>query len=228
MNIQILTIFPDIFKSFLECSLIKKAQEKDLLSVSLINIRDFASLPHHQVDDTPYGGGAGMTMKPEPLYRAITDAKSRAPKARVILMSPRGAPFSQQKASSLSTISDLILVCGRYEGVDERIIELCIDEEISLGDFVLMGGEVPAMAILEATVRLLDGVVGNSESIAHESFTGEMLLEAPQYTRPPEFMGIKVPEVLLSGNHAAIDAWRKEKSIEITRARRPDLCKASR
>lgn len=225
MNVQVLTIFPEIFTSFLECSLIKKAQERSLLSVAVTNIRDYASPPHFQVDDTPYGGGAGMTMKPEPLYQAISAAKKRAPKARVLLMSPRGTPFSQSKATEISKEEELIFVCGRYEGVDERVISLCVDEEISLGDFVLMGGEVPVMAILEAALRLKDGVVGNADSIKTESFTGNDLLEAPQYTRPPEFMGEKVPDVLLSGNHAAIEAWRKKQSQEITKSRRPDLIK---
>lgn len=225
MNVQILTIFPEIFSSFLECSLIKKARDRGLLSVALINIRDYASPPHYNVDDTPYGGGAGMTMKPEPLYDAISAARERRPSSRVILLTPRGVPFNQKKAEELASLADLIFVCGRYEGIDERVVTLCVDEEISLGDFVLMGGEVAAMAILEASVRLCDGVVGNADSIKNESFSGGAHLEAPQYTRPPEFRGERVPEVLLSGNHAQISAWREEQSLAITRARRPDLMK---
>lgn len=224
MRIQILTIFPEIFQNFLETSLIKKAQDKGLFSVSLINIRDFSSPPHYQVDDTPYGGGAGMTMKPEPLYKAISYAKEKAPAAKVLLMSPCGEKFSQAKAQSLSAVDEIIFICGRYEGIDQRVIELCVDEEISLGDFILMGGEVSVMAVLEAVLRLKPGVVGNAESLATESFCGtEPLLEAPQYTRPPEFMGKKVPEVLLSGNHEEIAKWRAKQSAEATITKRPDL-----
>lgn len=226
MKVQILTIFPEIFKSFLETSLIKTAIERDLLAVTATNIRTFAAPPHNKVDDTPYGGGAGMTMKPEPLYDAVQHAKKLLPKAKVYLLSPRGERFSQAKAEALSKDPEAILICGRYEGVDERVVELCVDEEISIGDFVLMGGEVAVMAILEATTRLIPGVVGNSESIASESFCGKhKLLESPQYTRPPEFLGKKVPDVLLSGNHEQIAKWRMEQSVAITKIRRPDLIK---
>lgn len=226
MKVQVLTIFPEIFDSFLRTSLIKHAIEKNLLSLGLTNIRDFSNPPHNKVDDTPYGGGAGMTMKPEPIYDAVQDAKKNLPHARVFLLSPRGVPFTQHKAEELAKIPEAIFLCGRYEGIDERAIELCVDEEISLGDFILMGGEVALMAVLEAAVRLIPGVVGNNESLTTESFCGEQkLLEAPQYTRPPEFMGKSVPEVLLSGNHERIAKWRHDQSVAITSQRRPDLLK---
>lgn len=229
MHITILTIFPEIFSSFLATSLIAKAQDAGRISFSLLNIRDFADPPHFSVDDTPYGGGAGMVMKPEPLARAIRAAKSQHPEAPVMLLTPAGAPFSQARARELSRLPALILVCGRYEGVDERVIEALVDAEISIGDYVLMGGEVPAMVVIEATTRLVKDVVGNAASIEHESFAvdaGPLRLEAPHYTRPPEFEGRSVPDVLLSGNHSKIDAWRAEKSCERTAARRPDLTAA--
>ena len=229
MKIEILTLFPEIFAGFLSSSLIGKAQEKGLLSIALLQIRSFAEPPQYHVDDTPYGGGAGMVMRAEVLSRAIEDAKIRLPGARVVLLTPAGRCFSQSEAHRLSGLSELILICGRYEGVDQRVIDLLVDDEISIGDYVLMGGEIPAMAVIEATVRLVDKVVGNSESIVHESFSaaddGARLLEAPHYTRPPEFRGIAVPEVLKSGNHALIEKWRAEKSIDLTRTRRPDLLK---
>ena len=170
-----------------------------------------------------------MVMRAEVLCRAIEDAKRRLPSAKVILLSPAGRRFDQDGAHGLSALSELILICGRYEGIDQRAIDLLVDEEYSIGDYVLMGGEVPAMAVIEATVRLIEDVVGNSDSILNESFArspdGSRLLEAPQYTRPPEFRGLAAPEVLRSGNHAMIEKWRAEKSLELTRARRPDLLK---
>lgn len=227
MQIEILTLFPEIFGGFLSSSLIHKAAQKNLVQFSTKQIRDYALGPHRQVDDVPYGGGAGMVMKPEPLVAAVRDAKNRLPGAKVILLSASGNPFTQSKAHQYSKESQLILLCGRYEGVDERVCELVVDEEISIGDYVLMGGEVAAMVVIESVTRLIPGVVGNEDSIEHESFTisGEDFpkLEAPQYTRPPEFEGLKVPEVLLSGNHAKINAWRKEKGAEKTRRNRPDL-----
>ncbi|RIL01331.1 MAG: tRNA (guanosine(37)-N1)-methyltransferase TrmD [Proteobacteria bacterium] len=226
MQIIVLTIFPEIFSGFLSSSLIEKAISKSLLSVSCINPRDYADPPHYQVDDSPYGGGAGMVMKPEPLARAIEAAKQKASSAKVVLLSAAGTPFSQKKAEQLSTLDSIILVCGRYEGIDQRVIDLLVDEEISIGDYVLMGGEVPAMAVIEATVRLMKNVVGNSESLQCESFTnlkGDMLLEAPHYTRPAEFRGRKVPEILLSGDHNKVEKWRDEQSKILTAARRPDL-----
>ncbi len=223
MKIEILTIFPDLFSGFLASSLIGKARAKGGIEVVTTDIRRYAEPPHFHVDDTPYGGGAGMLMKPEPLCRAIEDAKARLPRARVILLSASGVSFKQSTARRLSALPELILVCGRYEGIDQRVVDLLVDEQISIGDYVLMGGEVPAMVVIEACTRLITGVVGNEESIEHESFDGkssDAVLEAPQYTRPPEFRGLKVPEVLLSGNHQKIATWRLEQSRELTKRRR--------
>lgn len=226
MKIIILTIFPSLFDGFLNASLIKKAQERTLLEVTLINIRDFSEPPHHQVDDVPYGGGAGMVMKPEPLMRAIEHAKSLLPGAPVVLLTPAGELMHQTCASELAQ-QDLILLCGRYEGIDQRVIDLAVDRQISIGDYVIMGGEVAAMVVIEATVRLIPGVIGNADSLTRESFTPQLnksgMLEAPQYTRPAEFRGQLVPDVLLSGNHKMIDDWRAQKSEELTKKRRPEL-----
>jgi tRNA (guanine37-N1)-methyltransferase len=215
-KIEILTIFPDIFESFLKTSLVGKAISRALLSVTATNIRDFAAPPHYKVDDSPYGGGAGMVMLAEPLIKAVESAKSRLPNAKVILLSPGGPRFNQSKANELSKHDSLILVCGRYEGIDQRAIDLVIDEELSIGDFVVMGGEVPAMLVLEACLRLRPDVIHNEESTTHESFSHGLgdgtLVEAPQYTRPEEYRGLKVPEVLLSGNHKAIASWRLNES----------------
>lgn len=229
MNFELLTIFPDIYSSFLQSGLIHKATEKALLSFNLVNIRDFSPAPHYQVDDAPYGGGAGMLMKAEPLTLAIEASKKRYPNAPVILLSPRGEPFTQNIARQLSELDELILVSARYEGVDQRVLELVVDREISIGDFILMGGEVASMALIEAIVRLVPGVIGNSDSSLIESFSpgDEILLEAPQYTRPADFRGLKVPEVLLSGDPKLIKAWQKEQALKITKARRPDLLTAS-
>lgn len=222
MKIQILSIFPEIFSSFINTSLIKKGIDSGAISISTTNFRDFAKLPHKKVDDTPYGGGAGMVMKPEPIVECVEEVKKSLSKAKVILLSPRGKPFNQEKAMELSKESELIFICGRYEGIDERVSELVVDQEISLGDFILMGGEVATMAVIEATVRLLPGVIGNADSPISESFSAK-LLEAPQYTRPPEYRGLCVPEVLISGDHKAIAKWREEKSAELTAKVRPDL-----
>jgi tRNA (guanine37-N1)-methyltransferase len=227
MRLEILTIFPEIFSGFIQSSLVKKAIERDLVKINLVNIRDFASPPHYHVDDTPYGGGAGMLMKPEPLSAAIEDSKKRLPSGRTILLTPSGQPFRQEKAEELSTTEEIILICGRYEGVDQRVIDLFVDEQISIGDYVLMGGEVPAMAVVEAIARLKDNVLGNSDSIKHDSFSREVglprVLEAPHYTRPPVFRGHPVPEVLLSGDHKKIEEWRRRESLARTRLYRPDL-----
>ncbi|HEY5675309.1 MAG TPA: tRNA (guanosine(37)-N1)-methyltransferase TrmD, partial [Myxococcales bacterium] len=190
--------------------------------VQVTDIRDVAAGKHRVTDDVPYGGGAGMVMKPEPLVAAIEAAKGREPQARVLLMSPQGRRFDQEKALELSQKPALVLVCGRYEGVDERVMGW-VDEELSLGDFVLTGGELAALAVVDAVARLLPGVLGNELSAQSESFAGEGLLEGPQYTRPPEFRGLRVPEVLLSGDHARIAGWRREQAMARTRERRPDL-----
>ena len=226
MQISVLTIFPDSFNAFFATSLIAKARERALISVTVSDIRTFAAPPHFQVDDSPYGGGAGMVMRPEPLTRAIHAARLANPSARVILPSPSGTPFTQRRATELAKCPGLIFVCARYEGVDQRVIDSHIDEEISIGDYIIMGGEVAAMVILEATLRLRQGIVGNEESTQIESFsesTQGLLLEAPHYTRPAQFEGQAVPEVLLSGDHAAIARWRQQASLERTSRVRPDL-----
>ena len=226
-RIEVLTLFPELFSGFASSSLVKRAQDRALLDLRFSNIRDFAAPPHQQVDDTPYGGGAGMLMKPEPLTAAIESAKQRLPTAKTVLLSPAGRLFNQSVAEEFSPAPELILVCGRYEGVDQRVIDLLIDEEISIGDYVLMGGEVPAMAVIEAVLRLKTEILGNCESIKDESFaasgTGMRMLEAPQYTRPPEFRGLAVPPVLLSGNHKQINEWRLEQARALTQRKRPDL-----
>jgi len=218
----IISIFPEIFSGFLSTSLIKKAQEKNLVCFDLINLRDFASPPHFHVDDIPYGGGPGMVMLAEPLCKAIDEAKRRLPNAKVILLSAAGELFKQSKAQAFSELEQLILVCGRYEGVDQRVIDLMVDCEVSVGDYVLMGGEVAAMAVIESCLRLVPGVLGNEESIKTESFSSSSL-EAPQYTRPARFRELDVPAELLSGNHAQILKWRNEKGLELTKKKRPDL-----
>jgi tRNA (guanine37-N1)-methyltransferase len=223
LSVEVLTLCPRLIAAPLEESILGKAREKGLLRVKVTDIRDFAEGKHHVTDDVPYGGGAGMVMKPEPLVAAIEAAKEREPSARVVLLSPQGAPFGQRKAEELATQGALVLVCGRYEGVDERVLRW-VDEEISIGDFVLTGGEVAALALIDAMARLVPGVLGNALSAQAESFSGgDGLLEGPQYTRPPEFRGMRVPEVLLSGDHEKIARWRREQAVARTRERRPDL-----
>ena len=224
LSVEVLTLFPRLLQAPLEESILGKARAAGLVRVTVTDIRDFAEGKHRVTDDVPYGGGAGMVMKPEPLVAAIEAAKQREPNARVVLMSPQGRKLDQRVAQELP--EQLILVCGRYEGVDERVMEW-IDDEISLGDFVLTGGELAALAIVDVKARLVPGVLGNADSAVHETFGGEGLLEGPQYTRPPEFRGRKVPEVLLSGDHAKIAAWRRAQSVERTRKRRPDLLKTT-
>ena len=221
-SVEILTLFPRMVAAPLEESILGKAREKGLLRVQVTDIRDFAEGKHRVTDDVPYGGGAGMVMKPEPLVAAIEAARKRQPGARVVLMSPQGRRVDQQKAVELSQRDALILVCGRYEGVDERVMPW-VDEELSLGDFVLTGGELAALAVVDAVARLSPGVLGNELSAQSESFAGEGLLEGPQYTRPPEFRGLKVPDVLLSGDHGKIAQWRREQALARTKERRPDL-----
>ena len=219
MRIDILTLFPEMFGALSE-SIIGRAREKNLIEINVINIRDFSKDKHKKCDDAPFGGGAGMVMTPQPLFDAITSVKTKD--SLVILTSPRGQTFNQKLCKELSSFDHLIFVCGHYEGIDERIIELCIDREISIGDFVLTGGEIPAMAMVDAISRYVDGVLGNGQSLEEESFSSG-LLEYPQYTRPAEYMGLKVPEVLLSGNHAEIAKFRKEQAEKITKSRRPDM-----
>lgn len=232
MHFDLITIFPDIFESFLNASLIKKARDSQFLSFNCIDPRKFSDYPHFNVDDVPYGGGPGMVLKPEPLVLAIEDCKAVHPQAQVVLFSSAGRPFNQRQAREFSQFESLILVCGRYEGVDQRVVDLIVDQEVSIGDYVLMGGEVAAMVLIEATSRLVDGVIGNSASLISESFvpnqSGDILLEAPQYTRPPSFRGLDVPKVLLSGNHQKIAEWRQKQATKLTNERRPDLVKDSK
>ena len=212
MKIEILTIFPDIFHSFLSTSLIQKGIEKKLFSISIKNIRDFSSPPHFRVDDTPYGGGPGMVLMPEPLGLALDDAKKHLSSAHTLAMSASGKQFNQAAAFTLSKQKELIIVCGRYEGIDQRILDTMIDAEYSIGDFVTMGGEAPAMAVIEAIVRLLPGVLGNDESTISESFQRDEEVEYAHYTKPQLYRGHAVPEVLLSGNHKKIEEWRESSS----------------
>jgi tRNA (guanine37-N1)-methyltransferase len=226
LHFTVISIFPRIFDSALRHSILKRAQEKNLVKIDLVDLRDYTSDRHRTTDDTPYGGGQGMVMKPEPLVSAIHHARNNAPRARVILLSPRGSQFDEANARRLSREENLVLICGRYEGVDERVSAF-VDEEISIGDYTLSGGEPAAMVVIDAVARLVPGVLGNLNSAAEESFS-DGLLEYPQYTRPEEYRGMKVPEVLLSGDHERIRAWRAEQSLQLTRARRPDLLAGDR
>lgn len=212
MKMQIISLFPEMFTPVLEQSMLYKAKEKGIVEYEYINLRDFGLGPRKQVDDIVYGGGDGMLLKPEPLVAAIESAKEKSPGAKVILMTPRGQKFNQAKAARLAEDKkDLIFVCARYEGYDERVADY-VDEQISIGDYVLTGGELPAMVVIDSVVRLLPGVLGGEKSAELESFADGKTLEHPHYTRPEEFRGKKVPEVLLSGNHAAIEKWRKANS----------------
>ncbi len=220
MRFEILTIFPDYF-GVLSQSLIGKAIAGGILDVNVTNIRDYSKDKHSKTDDYPYGGGAGMVMTPDPVVSAI-EAVDPEHKLKRIYLSPKGVQLKQNVVESLAKEEGLLLLCGDYEGIDERIIDLCIDEEISIGDYVLTGGELPALVLINAVARYVDGVLGSGESTNEESFSNG-LLEYPQYTRPAEYRGLKVPEVLQSGNHAEIAKWRREQSLKITRERRPDL-----
>ncbi len=225
LRIDVLTLFPELFGPFLRTSVVGRAVEAGLVEVAVHDLRDWAHDRHRTVDDTPYGGGPGMVMKPEPLVEAIeTLAGPRGPgrSAHVVLLSPQGRRLDQAGLARLGGRKRLLLVCGRYEGVDQRVIDLAVDEEISIGDYVLAGGEVPAMAVIEGVARLEPGVLGNPESAGAESFQAG-LLEGPQYTRPPVFGGLAVPELLRSGAHAAVAEWRARRARELTRRRRPDL-----
>lgn len=222
MKFQILTLFPEMFAGPLSTSIIGRGVESGLLAIELHNIRDYALDRHRTVDDAPYGGGAGMVMKVEPLTAALEAVRSKAPTARIMLASPRGVPFTQAKAAELAKEEELIILCGRYEGIDERLMELFGPEEFSIGDYVLTGGELAAMVLVDAVGRLVPGVLGSNESTDEESFSVG-LLEYPHYTRPPEFRGLKVPDVLLSGNHREIARWRREQSLLKTAQVRPSL-----
>ncbi len=222
MNIQVLSLFPDMFDGVFNASIMKKAQDKGAVTFDVTDFRSFSNNKHNQVDDYPYGGGAGMVLKPEPLFNAVEALQAQGKKPRIILMCPQGERYSQKKAEELSLEEDLIFLCGHYEGYDERIREHLVTDEISIGDFVLTGGELAAMTIIDSVVRLLPGVLGQEASHINDSFsTG--LLEHPHYTRPADFRGMKVPDVLMSGNHAKIAEWREEQSLKRTFERRPDL-----
>ena len=219
---DILSIFPEMFESFFGCSLLKKARDKGLIRIEAHNIRDGATDKHRMTDDYPYGGGAGMVMKVEPIARVLEAIGANPGECLRILLTPQGETFSQAIAGELARAGRIVLICGHYEGVDERVRENLADRELSIGDYILTGGEAAAMAVVDAVARLIPGVLGNEESARHESFaTG--LLESPQYTRPEEFRGWKVPEVLLSGHHREIETWRRREALRRTLLRRPDL-----
>ena len=230
MKIDIVTLFPEICRAPLSESIMKRARENGIVDLCVHNLRDWTQDKHHIVDDAPFGGGQGMVMKPEPIFAAVEElrrqiaekSKIEDRKSKIVLMSPAGRRFDQQMAAQLSRESHLIIICGHYEGVDHRVIEHLVDLEISIGDYVLTNGAIAAVVLVDAIARLLPGALGHERSAADDSFSGG-LLEAPQYTRPAEFRGWKVPEVLLSGNHAEIEKWRKERAIKRTSENRPDL-----
>ena len=226
MRIDIVTLFPEICRAPLSESIMKRAQENQIVELHIHNLRDWTTDKHHVVDDAPFGGGQGMVMKPEPIFAAVEDLKSQIVnrKSKILLMSPTGRQLDQQMARQLSQEPHLIIISGHYEGVDHRVIEHLIDLEISIGDYVLTNGAIAAVVLVDSIVRLLPGTLGHEQSAADDSFSNG-LLEAPQYTRPADFRGSKVPEILLSGNHAEIAKWRKEQAIKRTRANRPDLLK---
>jgi tRNA (guanine37-N1)-methyltransferase len=221
LTFTVITLFPQMFVSLVGHSILKKAQDKNLIAVRLVDLRDYTTDRHHVTDDYPYGGGQGMVMKPEPLVAAIDEIRRKAKDARVILLSPRGRVFNQRDAARLAQQRELALICGRYEGVDERV-KSYVDEELSIGDYTLSGGEPAANVVIDAVARMIPGVLGNENSVAEESFSDE-LLEYPQYTRPENFRGLRVPEVLLSGDHQRIRQWRRQMSLRLTREQRPDL-----
>ena len=220
MNFYVLTLFTQMIDDCMSYSIMGRAQKEGLISIKTVDIRDFSNDKHRHVDDYPYGGGAGMVMKPQPVYDAYKSLNVE--KARVIYMTPQGKPFNQEIAKELSKEENIVIICGHYEGIDERVIDEIVTDEISMGDFVLTGGEIAAMAVIDAVARLKPGVLGKEESFMDESFS-DGLLEYPQYTRPPVFMGRKVPPVLLSGDHAKVDKWRHEQSLIRTYKKRPDI-----
>ena len=220
MRVDILTLFPEICRAPLRESMMKRAQECGVLDLHIHNLRDWTTDKHHVVDDAPFGGGQGMVMKPEPIFAAVESLRSD--ESRVILMTPQGKRFDQKLALDFSTRKHLIVICGHYEGVDHRVVEHLVDDEISIGDYVLTNGAIAAVVLVDAVVRLLPGVLGDDQSAQNDSFA-EGLLEGPHYTRPAEFRGWKIPDVLLSGNHGAIAAWRQAESIRRTKDNRPDL-----
>jgi tRNA (guanine37-N1)-methyltransferase len=229
MRVDVLTVFPEVIQCGVDYSILKRAREKGILSIVVHNIRDFAEDKHRTTDEPPYGGGAGMVMKPEPIFQAAEHVKSEywTEQSRVILMSPQGGLFTQQKAVELSACPHMVLIAGHYEGVDERVREHLVTDELSIGDYVLTGGELPALVVLDAVCRLIPGVLGAEQSALEESFA-EGLLEYPQYTRPADFRGWTVPDVLLSGHHGQIARWRRIQSLKRTLERRPELLEKAR
>ncbi|MBN1573999.1 MAG: tRNA (guanosine(37)-N1)-methyltransferase TrmD [Deltaproteobacteria bacterium] len=227
MKIDVLTLFPEFFESPLKTGIIKKGLDEGLITVNPVDLRDFTTDRHKTADDAPFGGGAGMVMKPEPIFRAVRHIqggriKRREGKPRIILLTPQGRRFSDREAKRLREFGRLVLICGRYEGVDERVSEGLVDDEISIGDYILSGGEVAALVIIEAVARLVEGVVGKRESVEKDSFSNS-LLKYPQYTRPSKYLGMEVPEILLSGDHEKIAEWRLVQSVKRTLSRRPDI-----
>ncbi|HMG35700.1 MAG TPA: tRNA (guanosine(37)-N1)-methyltransferase TrmD [Blastocatellia bacterium] len=222
MRFDVVTIFPEMFQGVFEFGIVRRAVESGLIEIALHDLRDYTADRHRQVDDRPFGGGAGMVLKPEPLFRAIEAVSHGEPDLPRVLLTPQGHLFSQQIAAEFASKPRLLMVCGRYEGVDERVVENVITDEISIGDYILSGGEIAAMVVVDAVTRLLPGALGCDQSTERESFV-DGLLDHPQYTRPAEYRGLKVPDVLVSGNHSEIEQWRLRKSMEKTVARRPDL-----
>jgi tRNA (guanine37-N1)-methyltransferase len=224
MRFDIITVFPELFTGVLECGILRRARQSGLVDIRIVNLRDFAKDRHRSVDDRPYGGGEGMVFMPAPLFEAIEHCRGEDKdwNGQVVLLTPQGKTWSQDFAVEFSTIPHLLLICGRYEGVDQRVIDCLVDREISIGDFILTGGEIPAMVVLDSVVRLIPGALGCQDSAVNESFsTG--LLDYPQYTRPAEYRGVAVPDVLLSGDHAKIEKWRQTQALEKTKRARPEL-----
>lgn len=224
MRIDIITIFPDMFKNILNESIIKRAQAKGKVKIFVHNLRDYTLDKHRKVDDRPFGGGSGMVMSAEPIFRAVEKIRAKSRNTKVILLCPQGKTLTQGLAKKLAKNKHLVLICGHYEGIDERVRQYLVDEEISIGDYILTGGELAAMVLADTLVRLIPGVLGDKNSLKFESFEGN-LLEYPQYTRPADFRAIKVPSILLSGDHQKINQWRKKEALRITRLKRPDLLK---
>lgn len=226
MRILVVTAFPKLFEGPFEESIIKRAREKGLVKIEILDLRDFTLDKHKQVDDYPYGGGPGMILKPEPIFKAVEYAKTQegVSNPRTILMTPQGQTYSQKRAKELSNEKELLFICGHYKGIDERVCEQLVDEEISVGDYILTGGELAAMVVVDSIIRLLPGVLGDLDSANSDSFE-QGVLDCPYYTRPQEFQGLSVPEVLLSGNHAEIEKWRREQALKRTQKRRSDLFK---
>jgi len=224
MRFDIITIFPELFSGVLECGIIRRALQSGMAEIRVVNLRDFTRDRHRSVDDRPYGGGEGMVFMPGPLFEAVEFCRGREEEfdGQVVLLTPQGEVWSQNLAAEFVTIPHLIMICGRYEGVDQRVIDNLVDREISIGDFVLTGGEIPAMVVLDSVVRLIPGALGHPDSAVNESFSTGML-DYPQYTRPAQYRGQAVPDVLLSGNHAKIEKWRKEQALEKTKRARPEL-----